>query len=436
MPAYSWITLTEGVNALQGRLQSNTFWSFPECQVYLTESLRVWSALTDGQQQGVSDFVFTAAGSTWNNLGTLANSPRLRTVTDQNLYAQMLYMLLEPQLNAGVWAGTNQFNLPALQFALQKRVTEVIQACATNLANLSPINYIPGTRRIALPDTILESVRMRIVPQRSPVDYGPPLTMTREDTQAFQYFEPGYLQTFDIPTSWSEASEPPIAIDVNNAPNIPGTYDLIALQSGPVFNPPAASLLGIPDDWSWVPMYGALADLLSSDPERSDPERAAYCLKRFTDGIEIMRQSNWLLQAAINGVAVSTPSLFSKDWTSPEWQDDPNQWPCLVQAGMDLVCAAPAASQSVNVTLVGNAPVPLAGGDFLQIPRDVFDVILSYAEHLATFKEGGEEWSSKQGLEMDFYRAAAETNKRLEKIGIYDDILHSQGQKQNMDQPR
>ena len=193
MPAYSWITLTEGVNALQGRLQSNTFWSFPECQVYLTESLRVWSALTDGQQQGVSDFVFTAAGSTWNNLGTLANSPRLRTVTDQNLYAQMLYMLLEPQLNAGVWAGTNQFNLPALQFALQKRVTEVIQACATNLANLSPINYIPGTRRIALPDTILESVRMRIVPQRSPVDYGPPLTMTREDTQAFQYFEPGYL---------------------------------------------------------------------------------------------------------------------------------------------------------------------------------------------------------------------------------------------------
>ena len=436
MPSYSWITLTQAVNALQGRLQSNTFWSFAECQSYLTESLRVWSALTDGQQQGVGDFVFTASGTTWNNLGTIANSPRLRTVTDQSLYSQMLYMLLEPQLNAGVWAGTNQFNLPAFQFALQRRVTEVIQACATNLVNLPPIPYTPGPRRTLLPDTILEPIRMRIIPSRTPTDFGPPLTLTREDTQAFQYFEPGYLQTFDTPTSWSEASEPPLAIDVNNAPNDPGTYDLIALQSGPIFAPPASSLLGIPDDWSWVPMYGALADLLASDPERTDMGRAQYCLKRFTDGIEIMRQSNWLLQAAVNGVAVSTPSLFSKDWTSPEWQDDPNQWPCVVQAGMDFVSVAPAATQSVNLTLVGNAPVPLIGSDFLQIPRDVFDGILSYAEHLATFKEGGQEWSEKQSLEMDFYRAAADTNKRLHNIGIYTDILHSAGQRQNVDQPR
>jgi hypothetical protein len=49
---------------------------------------------------------------------------------------------------------------------------------------------------------------------------------------------------------------------------------------------------------------------------------------------------------------------------------------------------------------------------------------------------GGEEWSATETLEKDFNRAAVETNKRLEKIGIFTDTLHSQGRREQLVVPR
>jgi len=430
MPVYSWLTLSQAISALQGRLQNSSFWTSAECQVYLTEALRIFNALTE---QWNTDFAFTASGSTWNNLGTIAGSPRLRTVTDAYLYTQMQLMLLEPPTGAAAWTGTNQFDLASLQETLQKRCSEVTQASGCNLVNLAPLALTPNQRRVVLPDTVLEPKRLRFIPATG---FGNPITLTREDTQAFQYFEPSYLQTVQTPQSWSVPSEPPLAFDVDFAPNVAGSYDMIALQSGPTFAPPAATLLGIPDDWSWLPMYGALADLLGSESERTDHERAAYCLRRFQDGMAIMRQSNWLVQANCNGVPCDTPSLFEHDSYSPEWQNNANSWPAVVQAGMDLVAACPGTSQSVGLTLVGNAPIPPTLGDYVQVSRDVFDVILSYAQRLATFKEGGEEFASAEVLEKDFYRAARETNKRLMALGIFTDELHTAGKREDIQVPR
>jgi hypothetical protein len=426
---YSWITLAQAISALQGKLQNSTFWTSAELQVYLNEALRFWNALTE---QWNADFAFTASGSTWANTGSLTYSPRLRSVTDAYLYTQMQYMLLEPPTGAGTWTGTNQFDLASMQYALDKRRNEVIQASGCNLGDL-PLSSTPNQRRVVLPDTVLEPKRLRFVPA---TNFGNPITLTREDTQAFQYFESAYLQTDQTPQSWSVPSEPPLAFDVDFAPNIPGTYDMIALQSGPTFTPPSPSLLGIPDDWSWLPMYGALADLLGSESERTDRERAAYCLRRFTDGLTVMRNSNWLVQANINGQPCDTPSLFEQDCYSPEWQNNSNAWPAVVQAGMDLVAASPTSSQSVNVTLVGNAPIPVLSGNYIQASRDVFDVILSYAQRLASFKEAGEEFMATEVLEKDFYRAAKETNHRLIALGIFTDELHSAGKREDVQVPR
>ena len=490
MASYSWLTLSQAVNALQGRLQNSAFWTYDECVAYLTESLRLWNALTE---QWNTDFTFTAQGAQWANMGTLAGSPRLRTVTDADIYTQMQMMLLEPPTGA-TWTGTIQFDLASMQSALQKRRDEVIQATGCNLVNLSLLPTTPGTHRTMLPDTVLEPIRNRflgvvasttgtassgstslsvasnagiLVGQTvsganfaagtfvvniagntitlslpttgivsGTVEFSQSVTLTREDTQAFQYFEPNYLQTVILPQSWSVPSEPPLAFDVDDAPTMPGNYDMIALQSGPVFNPPTPSLLGVPNDWSWLPMYGALADLLGCESQRTDRERAAYCLKRYTDGIQIMRKSNWLVQANINGVVVDTPALFEHDSYKVGWQTNANLWPALVQAGMDLVAACPGSSQSVNVTLVGNAPIPATPTDFVQVSRDVFDVVLSYAQRLALFKMGGDEWAGGQSLEDDFFRVAAETNKRLMQLGIFNDVLRGQGQRQNVVVPR
>ena len=178
-------------------------------------------------------------------------------------------------------------------------------------------------------------------------------------------------------------------------------------------------------------MWGALADLLGSESEKTDRERAAYCLKRFTDGLNILRQSNWLVQANINGIPCDTPSLYSHDVYSLEWQNNPNAWPVVVQAGVDLVGVCPVAACGVGMTLVGNSPIVDTSGVYLQVARDQWDVVLGYAQRLATFKQGGESFAANEGMEMDFYRAAQDTNERLLEMGIFTDILHTAGQRED-----
>jgi hypothetical protein len=63
-------------------------------------------------------------------------------------------------------------------------------------------------------------------------------------------------------------------------------------------------------------------------------------------------------------------------------------------------------------------------------------VVLNYAQRLATFKDGGQEFAATEPLELDFYRAAQETNRRLLDMGIFTDMLNSEGQRQNENVPR
>ena len=489
--AYGWLTKTAAVAQLQARLYGSVFWSSAEAFVYITESLRLWNALTE---QWNSDYTLTMANGSWIDTSVATNSPRIRTVTDAYLYGQMCYMLMEPQLVSGAWAGTNQFALSDLQTALQKRIQEVIQATACTFTTVT-VSATPGTRRYALPDTVLQPRRIRFFPvvvnttgstvagsqqttlasvsgvavgqviagwplasgnstvssgafvtaisgsvvtvslpatstvSVQTLQFSNPITLTREDTLAMQDYNPSVFQTSGTPQSWSMVSEPPLSFDVDYAPNTAGTFEILALTSGPSGDPTDAVLVGVPDDWSWLPMYGALSDVLSREPEATDKARADYCLKRFTDGLQMMRDSNWLLQASINGVMADTPSIYEKDVYSPEWQQG-GMYPSLVQAGIDYIAPTPGYGQSVTMTLVGNAPLLDVTGTYVQVSRDDWSAVLGMAHHVASFKHGGVDFARTMTLATDFYRAAAAVNKRILSYGPMADLLRTEGQRQ------
>lgn len=433
---YVWITYSQARKQLAARLAdpANIFWTDDELKVYLCEALRTWNAFTEQQN---ADFAFSATSSaTWYDLSTLTNSPRLRTLTDADLYTAMQYALLEPPTGAGTWTGTSQFSLADLQGALQRRRDEMIQVSGCNLAQLSPIASVLNGRRTYFPDSTLEPIRTRFLPDST----SGAITLSREDSIAFDAFEPSHLQASQLPTAWSLITEPPLAMDVDYPPGVTGNFDVISLQAGLDFAPPAATLLGVPDDWSWLVKWGALADLLSRDSEATDRQRADYCLKRYMDGLTVMRQSNWLVSASLGGIPCDTPALRAMDGFSPEWQDNPSAWPSVVQAGMDLVapCPVPSGAQVIGVvvTVVGNATIPSADGDFVQVSKDVFDAILDYAQVLASFKQGGEEFAATKDLESNFYALAMATNKRLSKLGLFRDVIGETGKKQGRSQPR
>jgi hypothetical protein len=430
---FTWLTYLQARQALAARLADtgNTFWTDAENGIYLAEALRTWNALTEQFNESFS--FITNPAVTWYNLSTQSGSLRLRTLTDAYLYTLLQFHLLEPPTGAGTWTGTSQFSLSDLQYALQRRRDEVIQISGCNLTQLPALASTYGQRRTYFPDSTLEPIRARFIPDST----AGPITLCREDTLQFDAFEPGYLQSHALPSSWSVITEPPLAMDVDTAVPVTGNYDVIALKSGLVFAPPASTLLGVPDDWAWVAKWGALADLLNRESEATDHFRGDYCLKRYSDALKIMARSNWLLSATVNGLPVDTPALKDFDAFSPEWEVNASAWSTLIQAGMDFVAPCPVGVVStVGVILVQNAPIPTLDADYVQVSRDVFDVILDYAQMLATFKCGGAEFSSTKDLENNFFQAAISTNKRLANMGLYRDVVGQVGQKQNIAQPR
>jgi hypothetical protein len=161
-------------------------------------------------------------------------------------------------------------------------------------------------------------------------------------------------------------------------------------------------------------------------------------LERYQDGLKIMKASNWLVSATINGVPVDTPSVREFDAWQAEWENNATAWPSLVTAGTDFFAVSPIPAQlaGVTMTVIGNAPIPILDTDFVQVSRDVMDVILDYAQVLAAFKQGGAEFSSTMDLEKNFFKMAAETNKRLWKTGIFPDLVHDEGKREDRHQPR
>lgn len=86
--------------------------------------------------------------------------------------------------------------------------------------------------------------------------------------------------------------------------------------------------------------------------------------------------------------------------------------------------------------VVRNAPLPLMDVDFVDVARELLDVILDYAQHLASFKMGGAEFAATQGHYERLIRLASQQNERLKANAGNFDILAEKSQKEDKQRPR
>ena len=494
MATYSWLTYATARQQLANRLAitnslSTTFWTDTECGLYIKKALRMFNALTYTWKQ---DFVFNST-TLWNSLGLLANSPRLRTLTDTDAYTMIEYHLLEPP-TGGTWTGTSQFTISDVAQALQRRRDEMLQASNCNQHLLTGIALTSNTRRTILPDNVIDVERVRYQPLLATttgtaalgdtsitvvsltgiaigqlvtgtgiaypttvtglgsssvtlsqavtgavsgtLQFFGATTLYRDDTVAQEFYEaPLYQQNSGTPQTFMLSSEPPLSFDVDVPPNQPGTYEAVVLQSGAAFTPPTATLLGIPNDFAWVLEWGALADLLGRETEATDRQRAAYCLRRYQDGLNLLLKTPWAMLGKVNGVACDMPSIVAMDRYMPEWDATPSDFgPCIVLGGVDFL-AAPVGS-GIGLTVLANAPVPTLDADYVQVSRSNWDIVLDMAQSLACFKQGGDEFQQALALETRAIQACAAENSRLKSTGSFSDILIERGQAQDRNQQR
>jgi hypothetical protein len=430
--SYTWPSWSSAQAELSSRLSdtSQSFTVAAEIPLYLQMAMSFWNSLT-GFWVAEYPVTLTPPLGNWQQANG-SGSPRQQTQTDVSLYTLMQYMLLEPPSGGGTWTGTPQFNLEMFSQAVQGRRDEALQVGASNMVEII-LPIAANANRATLPDNALDVRRVRYVPTTGAV-----VTLERGDAESFRVFAPSYFQSVMPPLRYDVISGPPLSITLDSSVPVAGVLQTLIMQSEGVPDPPTATPLGIPDDYAWVPLFGALYDLLSSQEESLDLVRAKYCQERYSQGLELLRKAPWLLEARVNGVAVATVSAIAADRFNVNWQANPKAFPQVVLAGTDLyaVSPVPTVPTSVVLVVVGNAPIPTSGSQEIQVPRDVMDAILDEAEHLACFKKGGSEFEASLSLHQSFLMTARRWDSRGRMEGIFPTTLRSDKPREDVQQPR
>lgn len=436
---YSYLSLAQARAQLAAKLydtSANLFWSDAEKTRYIVEALRTWNSLTSIWRK---DFTFnTGVNITWYDLTAQVNSLRPFTLTDNDLTQIIEYHLLEPQTSAYplVWTGSAQFAITDILGAIQRRRDEVLSITGCTITQ----SLVPATLgRIFMPDTVIDIRRVAWIPVSNPTGFvNTPLW--GDDQWSLQSFDRTYTtDPQGVPSSYRRSTEPPLSFDVDILPAIPGQYDVLSVNAGPALSTIESTLLGIPDDFTWIIKWGALADLLGRESNAKDLLRAQYCDMRYMQGLSALLNSPAVLYGRLNGVPLDIDSVQNTDDFRPGWQSETLGQPDLMMtAGLNLVGFAPTPNSvlyGVVVMVVQNAPVPVFDTDLVQVGRDDLEGVLDYAQHLASFKMGGQEFMSTIPLLDGFHKRCMLLNSKLAELGEFQKPTYELSQLQSETNP-
>lgn len=419
----------------------NVFWVDDELGNYVIEALRTWGALT-GYWRDRGTFN-TVAGTTWYDLP--ASLPNLLgyTVTDRDLVRDIQRHLIEPATGIS-WTGSEMWTLADVTSAIERRRNQFLAETGRVVSHITQTTNPPPNGRVAIDESIID---IRRLAWRQPDDTTNPddpilgaySALWRSDEWEMDAFSPDAQMTPSDPAVYSVTALPPVTLLLSPPPANSGTLDMLVVESGPNLDPATGVVLGIPDDFCWIIKWGALADLLSGSALGRDPARAAYCEQRWQQGIQLATLMPCVLQVAINSFGANVLPVAAMDADSPDWQNaEPAQPTLAVMGGPNLLgmSSPPDDIYGVTVDVVRNAPIPAEAASPVQIGREELDVLIDYAFHLASFKEGGIEFDGSVQNLTRMIRMAAIKNSKLRAQSSFFDALGSLAIRDTIRRPR
>jgi len=434
---YTHTTLAAALSALSLRLAdpNDVYWTAPEKTAYIVEALRTWQALTSFYRDRQT--FNTIANVSFYNLTTILPAGVFDyNITDRQQIAVMLYQLLERQLVANAWNGTEQFNLPQVVGALERRRDQFLADSGCVISRSLIVSAPNPSGRIPLPEGISDIRRAAWANGANPQVFS---QIWRDDEFAINAYKSAWRQNpEDPPLAYSVSLTPPVSLQLAPILLNAGQIELLINQAGPPLDVTAGVLLSVPDDFAWGVKWGALGDLLASDGPGRDVERAQYCELRYKQAVELAQINPSIMETDIGDVPLDSGSIFDMDAYRPNWQNDRGQPDYMGMAGRNLLAFAntPDAIYGVGIDLARNIPVPVLAGDFLQISQDMLDTLLDYAQHIACFKMGGQDFSVTSPLYQNFIRMAGEQNGRIRQAAFYNDALRQPALKMSGEVPR
>ena len=130
----------------------------------------------------------------------------------------------------------------------------------------------------------------------------------------------------------------------------------------------------------------------------------------------------YLLRVEINRKPLASTTLYDLDYGQVTWENDVclagNLPEMFAPVGFNKFALWPASLESTNSLIVeGVVPAPvlasLAPTDTVDLGQDELETILDYAQHIAQFKEGGQEFEASQEQLKEFLKECGSRNAVL-----------------------
>ncbi|KKL85218.1 hypothetical protein LCGC14_1956940 [marine sediment metagenome] len=99
---------------------------------------------------------------------------------------------------------------------------------------------------------------------------------------------PDWTTDFALPLTWMNDHHPTRVFEIVPAPNDIGQLGLMTINR-PTELTGTGTLLEVPEEFASYVLWGALGELLGSEGEAADPQRASYCRQRYQEGVELAR---------------------------------------------------------------------------------------------------------------------------------------------------
>lgn len=398
--AYTNITFANLKSKAHARLGNSAFWSTTELGLYINEAIRIWNILTLG---GVSGSV-TSSFNTVNGTEWYATNQAPGTIIQvEDIINEMQYHCLEPP-NLGVsmasdlwtvdeWIDYLKYNHETfvnLTHCHNKKFTGTIGGGGITWKNSEVEAMLVLGKEVQKTDRfVLDHVLTNLETTGTPLYYmvAPPKA-------------PDSLAVFPPPAS-SQAY-------VIYAPDPPALSSL-------------STYFTIVDDLVPYIKWAALGNAFAKQGQAWDPIKAKYGTMRFAEGLKAAAMQTHTLALDIAGKPLQKTSLNGLLNGFPTWWSSRDEPTTFVPLGWNAVILSPIPDGIYSVVVQGQlvAAIMTADGDYLNMADWEVNALLDYAEHIAMFKKGGDEFQASMDLYEKFIIAAEQRNKYLDWSGQF-----------------
>lgn len=205
-------------------------------------------------------------------------------VTDLELLQRLTYALLEngDADATGNTLMTSQFTIAEMVDNLNLIQERLLRDCAPVILRATQ-GSTPGQNRYQLPSDHIHTRRMTWQAQAA----GKAKALISTDAYSLDHGLSDWEQNTGTPRYFNEGSNlPTLEFDLAKAPSQAGTIGLTYVPQPPTLTGLGIPLM-VPDEMESAVYYGTLGELLSSEGEGQDMERAGYCEQRYALAVEM-----------------------------------------------------------------------------------------------------------------------------------------------------